>query len=232
MNFFGYEKVIPPPIGLPKNMTTCYITDNEINFSLAKSLGWQIVKKTEKFRKIKHKLDKRISVAELKCFPQKFIPEVQDFDFIFICDSNILEIREDYEEFVNGCTADKCLFVTSGFYTGFRDTIFAELEASNQERWSYNFENIKKSTKKYIDELTHLKINLANLSVVSGKYIGWNLKHPSYEELSNRYYKERQFSLQGNIILTYLSGIFPDLIYNFKVNSNFKSKLNSHNLYQ
>ena len=42
MNLFGYEKLTPPPELLPKNLTTCYITDNDEIAKQAKKLGWDM----------------------------------------------------------------------------------------------------------------------------------------------------------------------------------------------
>ena len=96
MNLFGYEQLTSPPEFLPENLTTCYITDNDEIAKQAKELGWSIVKKTNLFKNVTDKLDKRISVARIKCFPKEFIPELDDFNFVFICDSNIIELWFSY----------------------------------------------------------------------------------------------------------------------------------------
>jgi hypothetical protein len=229
MNLFGYEQLTPPPEFLPENLTTCYITDNDEIAKQAKELGWSIVKKTNLFKNVTDKLDKRISVARIKCFPKEFVPELDDFKFVFICDSNISKIRKDYQNFIDSCTEDKCLFLTSKYYTGERDNIVSELMSSKQPRWAYNFDGMIKSTEKYIKELESIGINYKNLSVVSGKYIGWNLKHKDYNEVSNKIYNERKINLQGNIILTYISGIYENKVNNFPTESWARSVLNTHN---
>ena len=229
MNLFGYEKLTPPPKSLPENLTTCYITDDENISNQAKELGWDIIKKTNSFNDVTEKLDKRISVARIKCFPGEFVPEVKDFKFVFICDSNISKIRGDYKTFIDSCTEDKCLFLTSGYNKGNRDNMMSELMASKQPRWSYNYDGMLTSTERYVKELENLNIDYKNLSVVSGKYIGWNLNHKSYYGISNKIYNERKINLQGNIILTYISGIFPNEVNNFKTESWARSVLNTHN---
>jgi hypothetical protein len=229
MNLFGYEKLTPPPELLPKNLTTCYITDNDEIAKQAKKLGWDIVKYINLFKDVIDKLDKRISVARIKCFPKEFVPEVDDFEFIFICDSNISKIRKDYQNFIDSCTEDKCLFLTSKYYSNGRDNIVSELMESKQPRWSYNFDGMIKSTDKYMKELESKGINYKNLSVVSGKYIGWNLNHKYYDEISNKIYNERKVNLQGNIILTYISGIYKNEVNNFATESWARSELNNHN---
>lgn len=229
MNLFGYEQLTPPPKLLPKNLTTCYITDNEDTENKAKELGWGIVKKTNSFNDVTKNLDKRISVARIKCFPAEFVPEINDFKFVFICDSNIEKIRGDYESFIDSCSDDKCLFLTHGYYKGDRDNMYSELLASKQPRWSYNYDNMTEATLRYIKELKSLNVDYKKLSVVSGKYIGWNLRHKSYNEISNKIYNERKVNLQGNIILTYISGIHPNEVNNFNTEAWARSVLNKHN---
>ena len=67
------------------------------------------------------------------------------------------------------------------------------------------------------------------LNVVSAKYIGWNPSHKQYEKISNKLYEEYCTNLQGNIILTYMSGIYPKDIFNFFTNDYSGSNLNQHN---
>lgn len=229
MNLFGYEKLTPPPKLLPKNLKTCYITDNEDFERDAKELGWDIVKKIDIFKNLTNPLDKRISVARIKCFPSEFVPEINDFKFVFICDSNIIKMRGDYESFIDSCSEDKCLFLTHGYYKGERDNMYSELLASNQPRWNYNYKEISESTMRYIKDLKSLNVDYKKLSVVSGKYIGWNLKHKSYNEISNKIYNERKINLQGNIILTYISGLYQNEVNNFNTESWARSVLNTHN---
>jgi hypothetical protein len=66
--------------------------------------------------------------------------------------------------------------------------------------------------------------------VVSAKYIGWNLRHEKYEMLSNLLFKEGSENLQGNIILTYMSGMYPDVIYNYNTKNYSGGILNEHNI--
>jgi hypothetical protein len=231
MNLFGYERVLPPPKNLPSEVISCYITDNEKNESLAKTLGWNLVKLTNEFETLTDKLQRRICVAKIKCFPKLFVPEVDNFDFVFICDSNIISLRSDFESFMNSCTQEKCLFVTSGFYSGRRDNINKELEASSQPRWLYNIESMRECTQRYIKELTEKNIDINSLSVVSGKYLGWNLRHSSYEKISNKIFDERNLNLQGNIILTYIKGLYPNDVQDFHTEPWARSNLSKHNFY-
>lgn len=229
-NFFNYEKVVAPPINLPKNLISVYVTDNDQNYLLAKNLGWDIVKKTNLFLNITDKFERRKCVAYINSYPLKVVSEINDANFVFICDSNIVKLGDWYDNFVNSCDDKYSLFLISGYYSGMRDNIKQEChESCSNERWSYNHEQIKNCTQRYINELLEKKINLNNLSVVSAKYFGWNLKSQDYEFLSDILYKEYCENLQGNIILTYLSGIYSDKIFNYVPSSYGGGILNPHN---
>jgi hypothetical protein len=229
-NLYNYEKVIPPPSNLPKNLKTVYITDTEENKIKALNLGWDIVKKTDIFNGIDNKFDRRKSVAFINSYPLQVVPEITDARFIFICDSNIINLWNLYNNFVMSCSEDFTLFVTSGYYSGDRDTIMSECNHScAASRWSYNHFEIKNCTNRYIEDLNEKNVDVNKLSVVSAKYIGWNVNHPDYKYLSDFLYKEYSENLQGNIILTYMSGIFNEKIYNFYTNDYTGASLNNHN---
>lgn len=229
-NLFGYEKVLPPPINLPKDLITVYITDADETKIKAKELGWNIVKKTDLFLDTLDKKKRRDCVAFINSYPTKVVPEINDADFIFICDSNIVSLFKSYEDFVNKCNFDKALFFTSGYYQGNDDNIQKECDRSlSQIRWSYNHKQIKDSTSKYIKELESIEIDYKKLSVVSAKYIGWNIKHKEYEKISNMLYQEYSENIQGNIILTYFSGIFKNDIFNYYSNDYSGFELSRHN---
>ena len=226
-NLFDYEEVIPPPSNLT-NMITVYITDSDHNVELAKSFGWNIVKKTDKFLNLTEKFERRIAIGYINSYPHKIVPEILDYDFVFVCDSNIKSIWLEYENFINTCSYDKALFITSGNYL-VDDTITLELDRSLASlRWSYNHNNILECTNRYKSELIDNNIDPDSLSVVSAKYIGWNLKHEKYEFLSDILYNEICKNLQGNIILTYMSGLYKDYIYNYYTNNYQGGIINSH----
>jgi hypothetical protein len=230
-NLFNYEKVISPPTNLPENFETVYLTDNDINCELAKNLGWGIVKKIEQFLNVQDKFERRKIIAFINSFPHRLVPEVLDYKFVFVSDSNIVRIWDEYINFTESCTSKFALFVTSGYYSDERDTIMAEChQSANTERWDYNKNQIISSTNQYIEELNKKNIDVEKLSVVSAKYIGWNLNHVKYELLSNLLYKEGCENLQGNIILSYISGIFPDFVYNYNTKNYSGGILNSHNI--
>lgn len=229
-NLFNYEMVISPPKNLPKNLKSVYLTDNEENATLAKKLGWDIVKKTNLFLDIQCKFERRKCIGYINSFPLKVVTELKDANFVFICDSNITELWVLYDDFVNSCSEKYPLFVTSGYYKGLRDNITSECnESCSVSRWSYNHDKIKSCTSRYVSDLIINRIHIESLSVVSAKYIGWNVNHPDYNYLSDFLYKEYSENLQGNIILTYMSGIFSEKIYNFYTNNYTGARLNNHN---
>jgi hypothetical protein len=229
-NLFNYEKVIAPPNNLPNNFDTVYVTDNDTNYNLATKLGWTIVKKTEKFLNITDKFERRKAVMYINSFPHKVAPEILEYELVFVCDSNIVRLWDDYNDFTSNCSKDYSLFITSGFYYGERDNIIEEsLMSSKTDRWLYNKEGIINSTNRYIEELTKNNVDVSKLSIVSAKYIGWNLKHEKYDFLSNMMYNEGCEHLQGNIILTYMNGLYPNVIYNYYTKNYSGGLLNPHN---
>ena len=93
-NFFNYEKIIPPPKNLPKNLITVYVTDSDKNAETAKSLGWEITKVLNEHTNITDSFEKRKLVAFINSYPLKVVPELENPRYIFICDSNISKIRK------------------------------------------------------------------------------------------------------------------------------------------
>jgi hypothetical protein len=229
-NFFNYEKLISPPKNLPKNLKTVYVTDNENNTELLQNLGWEIVKIVKDFIHLTDLFERRKVISYINSYPLKVVPELIDPRYIFICDSNIDSLWFKYQNFVDTCSDEFALFVTSGYYQNGRDNIDSECIAScNQPRWSYNHNEIRESTNKYKKTLTDAGVNTEQLSIVSAKYIGWNVKHPKYGELSDTLYSEYSVNLQGNIILTYISGLYKNFVYNYYENDYSGGVVNQHN---
>lgn len=229
-NFFDYEKIIPPPKNLPKNLKTVYVTDNDNNTELLQNLGWEIVKIVNDYTHITDLFERRRLISYINSYPLKVVPELINPRYIFICDSNIDSLWFKYQNFVDNCSDEFALFVTSGYHQNERDNIESECEISCQtNRWSYNHNEIRESTNRYKKILTDEGINPEQLSVVSAKYIGWNVKHPKYNELSDTLYNEGTINLQGNIILTYISGIYKNFVYNYYENDYSGGVVNQHN---
>jgi len=228
-NLYNYEVVIPPPRNLPLGLKTVYVTDTDENCEIAKNLGWDFVKKTELFIGREDKFERRKSIAYINSYPVKVVPEISDARFIFICDSHINQLWTLYEDFVRKCDEKFALFVTSGYYSGARDNIISETDgACAQNRWSYGHKEIRECANNYIKQLLKNNIDINSLSVVSAKYIGWNINHSEYNKLSNILYEEYCKNLHGNNILTYMSGLYKNLVYNYHTNDYSGADLNHH----
>jgi hypothetical protein len=153
---------------------------------------------------------------------------LSNFEKVFNVDSNVTSLWYDFLKFTNSCPEDKCLYITSGWYDGHRNTILSELNASNQNRWSYDYESMKLSTQNYKSEIENLGIDFNSIPVISAKYFGWNLNHPAYEEISNHFYKEYTNHLQGNIILSYLSAIYKNDTFEYKIPNQHGASISQH----
>lgn len=230
-NFFNYEKMIPPPTNLPENLITVYVTDTIQNSVDAKNLGWDYTFITDEGNKIIDKFDRRIFVAKINCRPHLFLPnELIDIEKIFVCDSNIISLWDEYSDFLLNSSDEKVLYLTSGTYQGDRDTISGEMTVSiNTKRWGYNKDQIKHHTSEYIKDMEQKNIDISKVSVVSAKYIGWNIKHPEYDKFSKIIFSEHNNHLQGNIIFTYFSSVYPEYIDNYHTNNYNGGILNVHN---
>ena len=229
-NLYDYEEIIPPPTNLPSGLTTVYITNSPYTAEFAEQCGWDIVKLIT-LPYTEDKFARRKRVADINCFPALYAPEVKDGEMVFVCDSNIVRLWDGYVDFINSYNGDKPLAVTSGYYKGKRDNIWRECEVScNVDRWKYNHKAIREATDGYINEILNMNVGDRenDPSIVSAKYIGWNIHHPNYGEIANILYDEYSKHLQGNIILTYMSEIYKEYIHNYYTNDYSGGKLNEH----
>ena len=204
-NFFGYEQVNPPPTGVPEDFYFIYATNTKEDYDKAKEMGWVAIMVG---RKENDPSDIRQFVGKFKTYPETFCPSLGDFDKLFITDSDVIKLDSGYGEFIKLCLADneKELYATSGYYSGGRNNIQAELIASiNQGRWAYDRENMIEATSRYIHELKKWSI-----PVVSAKFIAWNMKRKG--PIAMEYLEESMKHLQGNIILSYLAEKYPESI--------------------
>jgi hypothetical protein len=220
-NFFGYEKVQSVPIDLPKDMISVYLTDNEETARTSKKLGWDYSVVDKNYTHITDYMERRILIGKINSYPKIFISDIMtnhSTNIVFVSDSNIVQLWNQYKNFVESCDDSKCLYVTSGYYASNsdRDNIESELyESLIQPRWSYNRDGMINCSNEYIKELESNGIDAKKVSVVSAKYIGWNTSHPKYKTISDKLYTEYIKNLQGNIILTYLSSIYSDSVNNY-----------------
>lgn len=230
-NLYGYEIVNSIPLNLPKNMITVYVTDSEETSELALSLGWDFAPVFKDYKHINDKFSRRKVIALINSYPHYFVPDnLKSIYKIFVCDSNIKSLWYNYNEFITTCPDDKPLYVTTGYYSGERDNILGEMYGHlNVKEWSYSHADIETNTKEYIRDLENLNIDWKSYSAVSAKYIGWNVKDPYYKILSNTLYKEYCKHLGGNIILTYMSILFSDNVYNYYTTDYNGFALTQHN---
>jgi hypothetical protein len=215
INLWEYEKILRVPEGLPEDMIPFYITDSEKILKEARSKGWYGAV-VSRFSKEMDNHERRKIVANIQCYPERYI-DLSNYRYVFVCDSNIIKLPSNYKKFVEfGITSGKACFTESGYYSGARDNIYNEYLASNQPRWTYNYSAMGDCVAGYIKEMENLGINYRNESIASGKYIGWDLKHPEKNVVSDFVCKEEEKHIQGNIILTMARVLYPYLVSNFR----------------
>jgi hypothetical protein len=211
-NLWGYEQINPvPDVG---SMYPFYITDNEGSVKHAAQYGWIPILVTD-YLKVTDKLKRRSIIGEINCYPERFISFPDQYDQIFVCDSNIITLPSNFQDFVN-YDPQKACHTVSGYYSGTRDNILSEFHASVNSRWSYNSVGMTEAVKNYLNILTDLCIDFQKESVSSAKYIGWNLRHPDKNKVADYVYSEYQKHLQGNIIFTMARILYPDLVSDFR----------------
>lgn len=228
-NLFNYETVIPPPQNLPGYLHSIYLTDTVLNADKALALGWNEAIVTTDFLDLESKQQRRLAIGYINAYPGKFILDADKYDMIFLSDSNIIRMFDEYTDFVNACDIKNCLFVTSGWYQNQRDNIVAECAASIQPRWNYFHESMKSQVQEYCEFFKQNSIDVNRVSVCSAKYFAWNLKHQSYTMLSTEFYKEHIIHQQGNIILSYLTQKYPQLVQEYKLVTCTNGAIAGHN---
>ena len=229
-NMFGYDQIYKIPENMPSNVVCFYITDTLENCEKAKDLGWEPIF-VDKYLTIIDSFEKRKIIAELNCYPERFI-DATKFKYMFTSDSNVLSLDSNYGDFISKKSDKKALYLTSGCYSGYKNSISEELLRSfRNPRWKYNFEQMKTSVHSYLTFLLERGKNLQDTPVVSAKYIGWNVSHPMKYELSKYVYDEYTKHLQGNIIFSMALQIYPKYIehyIHFKNDGKVASHLQSH----
>jgi hypothetical protein len=213
INLWGYEKILPVPEGLPKGVVPFYVIDSPEGLLEVGTKGWNGVYLNDS-EVDDHK--RRIMVALIQSNPEYFI-DLKDYDYAFVCDSNIVTLPSNYKDFVTyGINSGKVLLTESGYYSGDRDNIYGEYLASNQPRWQYNYKAMELCVSEYVEKMQSMGIDYRKESVSSGKYIGWNLRNDKKEMLANFICGEAEKHVQGNIIITMARVLFPELVSNFR----------------
>lgn len=211
-NFYNYDPVIKKP-KFPDCCVCVYLTDNVTSYNKAKQLDWDEVYMIDLDQGIKDPLERRKKVAYSMCYPEKLVPELNKFDYIFICDANLVKPDSNFIHFITDMD-DKALHITSGWYKGSQNTLELELHRTLlNRRWTYNFGAIKNAYARYIKDYL---INVKQCPAVSAKIMGWKLNHPKKSEIADFIYSETQKHLQGNIILSVVSEIWKDDVFHYK----------------
>lgn len=227
-NLWGYEQLNSAPKLLDDNFFKFYITDDINSKEYLLNSGWDDVIVIENYKDITDLKERRRVISEINCFPGKYIENLNNFEKVFSVDSNVILLWNEFLKFTNSCPEDKCLYITSGWYSGARNSIVSELRESNQSRWSYDYESMKRSVDNYKNEIENLGMDFNSIPVISAKYFGWNLNHPAYQTISNHFYKEYTEHLQGNIILSYLSSIYKNDTFEYRISNYSGGEISSH----
>jgi len=215
VNLYGYDPVVKIPNNMPINVTAIYITDSMIYFNTAKQFGWKVYY-LDDYINITDNFQRRKTIVHIRCYPEKICPDILNYTYVFMCDSNVVNLDSNYPDFINKKDETKCLYLTSGYYRGSENTMQQELNRSLQNsRWSYNYDQMTNAVNDYHKQLESLNINLNDTPVVSAKYIGWNIAHPYKNVIADVVYKEHMKHIQGNIIFSLLLKLYPEYIYNY-----------------
>jgi hypothetical protein len=214
-NLFNYDEILPPPLNLDSNIDTIYITDSN-DISLIFEKGWKYVYIINQFNNSYTQFEKRKAIAYINCYPERIVPELNRYDYIFICDSNVIKMDTNYSDFLSKVDVKYACYFTSGYYSGSDNNIISEyIRSIAQSRWSYNHENMTKSINRYTDILNDKNIDIYKIPVVSAKYIGWNINHENKNIIADYVYNEYSEHLQGNIIFSMVYALYSDIVYNY-----------------
>ncbi len=202
-NFFNYDKISPPPI---PNVDCYYLTNDIKSVEQLQKLGWKVVYR-ETAQDIPITL-KRVICRDVKCFPEKYIPNIHDYDYTLCMDASVIKLNPKISNFVFSCE-NYCLLLDATFYPKGSNNLMAEFSRSiTQKRWSYQHEKFRCKRIEYSKSY-----NLSKIPVCSAKYIVINNKEKKkHPELFDFMLKEWEYFLQGNIILSIASNKYPNLV--------------------
>ena len=212
MNMFDYESVNPVPENSP-DATAVYVTDSEQNCQLALSGGWDIAINCQDFSGIEDLGERRKALSVFHHSPHALIQshvDLRPVEQICLYDTNVTRFWDRYRHFVDSSTPDKCLYVTTGYYQGWRDNMVSELVYSLiQQRWSHSHDEMAESLERYLRDFTQSGIMVQTQSVASAKFVCWNIKTSAAPYLSIIVSAEFARNMQGNIIYSYLAAKMP-----------------------
>lgn len=220
-NLFNYDIIYPPPSNLSSNIDSVYVTDNSNSYHEALNKGWKYVYIVTEFLDKNDSFSKRLAIAYINCYPEKLIPELNRYNYIFICDANFINLPSNYNDFLSNKSIKYALYINSGYYKNDQNNIKEELYRSiHNSRWSYNFKQMIISTNEYLKLLNSINLDYKTIPVISAKYIGWNINHNNKNYIADYVYNEYSKHLQGNIIFSMCLALFKENIFHFDILNN------------
>jgi hypothetical protein len=166
-------------------------------------------------------------VMEVMTYLERFVGSPFDvYDGFFRVDGNVVRL---FDEFVTtfvptALASDAALACTCGFYSGARDTIEAETDASVvQARWSHRAAEMRELVTRFRQEFGSVPC-----PVVSAKYVYWNTRHPARSRLAAVFIEEGRRHMQGNTILSYMAVAFPADVLRLRINTYTNGQLSYH----
>ena len=100
-NLYQYEYVLPPPQNIPSGITTIYVTDNDDTEYGALQNGWDKVIKFTNFVGETDSFKMRVNISYIKTFFYEIVPELSEYDLVFMCDSNVKTLFDGWFDFYN-----------------------------------------------------------------------------------------------------------------------------------
>lgn len=240
-NHFGYEEPHGPPEGLPADFYAIYITDDNQTAHAVAKLGWNavVLDKLPAYARVFFDPLQDLSYVNRTAFKMSgwqfmrtgFVGRARYEPLqyaavreagctqAFFMDGNVKTLNGVHVEnqFFSPCSDSlKALCVSSGWYVGSRDDLQPELDGSlAQPRWSFSHASMTAATREYM-ELLQWKYGPSPTTIVSAKFLGWNLNHPMTPALGEWLTREAQLHYQGNIALSFLARWRPDVVENIR----------------
>jgi hypothetical protein len=213
VNFYQYDKINKPPI---KNIDSFYITNTEEDIDKLYNIGWKNVFLVKNNKNEINNLNKRYNMIEYLLYPEKYIPEILNYENMLIVDANVKYIDNSIIDNLASFKKNYTLLLNNGYYKKKLNSVEKEFERSfNCKRWK----NYHKTFEEYKNKYKNFDLN--KIEVLSFKYKLWNIKN----KLKNNFitdwiYKELNTMMQGNIVLSICREFFNDKVfgYNFKLN--------------
>lgn len=244
-NHDSYELVHGPPSSLPPDMFAIYITDNRAAAKNATDSGWNasVVDVLPTHSRVVYdptisNVSVHLTASQLMSTGMIGRARYQPLHFdairhagcmhVYFMDANVqgFDMQAMERLWFTPCQqSSKPLCVMAGHYQGDRDDISQELVASvAQDRWAFSHETMRQATAEYQD-LLQLKYGSQRARIMSAKYLGWNLLHPSAPLVGDWLTHEAVRHYQGNIALSFLAAWLPDMVQAIEIGPKEIDKL-------